>query len=155
MPPADNTTDVAQAVEAWAADVTEFNSYEHAPKSLGEALPVVIAEVQSDRVVKADSDLKFSGYQQLFMRIWEVELMLLTEPGTNPDETWAASQNLYAAVDALGASLVEDPTLSERVESATPTYRASYDPPELEHTDGTVARVATVIVNIGKTIGGN
>lgn len=151
-----NTADVATALEAWAVEsVPELHSYEHAPATLDEALPLVVAEVQGDRLVDArTAGFSASAYQQTLMRVWDASLLLLVQPGRTPDETWVASQKLYEFVDALGGALRTDHTLGGRVEAASPLYTASYDPPEVQYADGTVARAATLRVNVGEQTGG-
>jgi hypothetical protein len=151
-----DTTQVALALEAWAAEVVpELNHYEHAPTVLTEALPLVVAEVQGDGVQQGKQPgMTGGGYQQTYMRVWTASLLLMVPPGQTPEETWTASRKLYSYVDALGAALLRDHTLGSRVEVASPLYTASYDPPEMEYADGTVIRAATFRVNVGEQTGG-
>lgn len=153
-----DTKDVALACEQWAAATAAFNSYEHAPRELLEALPLVVSEVKGDRVVEAAAAQGMGqlAYQQTYMRVWSVELLLLVQPGNTPEETWTATQTLSVAVDKLGAALRgPDKTLGGRVDVASPLYEASYDPPEVEYADGTVARAATFRMNVGELTGGS
>lgn len=142
------TRDIALGVEAWAADLLAINSYPEPPSSLGQALPLVMAEVTGDRVVQADA--RFQNYQQTLMRVWSVDMVILIAP--QPE--WDASQALYGYVDKISKDLRTNKTLGGRVPAVTPTYEASYDPPEVEYTDGTVARQVTVRLNVGEQEGG-
>lgn len=143
------TQQVAEALEAWATDTVDgLSSYGHQPEELAKALPLVICEVKRNRVTKTDADLPGGAYQQVNVRTWNASLMLLV----SPDPTWTASTQLYAMVDALGAALRADSTLGGRVAMAAPVYDATYDPPEVEHSDGTVARMATFLFTVGERV---
>ncbi len=145
-----DTLEMIQAVEAWAvATVPALSSYAHAPEQLSEALPMVLAEVQTDAVSDTEGQLPgMAKYQQTFIRAWSVDLIILSPP----DPAWTASQALYGYVDALGAALLAEVVLDDNVVMAQ-FYVASYDPPEVEYADGTVARQVTVRVTVGETIG--
>jgi len=143
------TKDIALQLEAWVADVTGFSSYPDEPRSIQKALPLVISEVLAQRVTM-DPEPKLPGignYQQQILKVWEMQLMLMVDPTGN---TWNASQALYDAIDALETSVKKDPTLSGRVYIASPLTDTSYDPPEVEHADGTVARQATFLITVGE-----
>jgi hypothetical protein len=140
------TTQLATALESWAAGVLTINTVEHAPTRLQEVLPLVICEVKGDR--RADRDDQLPGiatYQQSYVRARRAELLLMV----SPEDSWAATQTLYDYVDLLGAALLE-PTLGGRVHTASPYYEASYDPPEVQYADGTTARAATFSLTIGE-----
>ena len=151
------TRDVTRAVELWAVAVTEsveelvdLSSYDHPPDDLNEAMPLVICEVQRKmRSAKSQAggmSFQQTQYEQIAAKAWEVELMILVPP--NP--AWDASYRLYDYIDALGDALKRDATLGERVSFASKDYEASFDPPEVEYQDGTVARAATMTVHIGE-----
>lgn len=149
------TREVARAVELWAvevstndADLADLSSFDYPPEDLSKAMPLVVAEVQDKRRQQNNQGQKFQqrDYQQTAIVAWEVDLMILVPP----DPAWTASYSLYDYVDALAAALKKDSTLGGRVTFASKDYVASFDPPEVEHDDGTVARAATVTVNIGE-----
>lgn len=143
------TEEVARAAEAWAASVIPgLNSYEHAPRSLIQALPLVLAEVQ--RKLHQHLDVSEGGFQQhkfqqTSVNSWEVILLFLVDPA----DSWTASQILYSMTDTLGNELGKDPTLGERVSFASKDYEVSFDPPEFEYADGTIARAATMTIIVG------
>lgn len=140
---------LAQAVESWAADVTGFNSEAHQPTVLSEALPLVICEIKSDaRDERSASIPELGPYQQTLVRGRASELLLMIDP----EPSWTASQTLYDAVDALAEALKADPSLDQRVHMASKRYAASYDPPEMQHADGTVARVARFVMYVGELV---
>lgn len=145
------TVEVARAVEEWAASVTGVtSSFDHPPEQLDRSLPIVIAEVQSKRRERNPENFLERAYQQVSVRTWGVDLLLLV----SPDPAWTASQSLYDYVDALEASLYADNTLGSRVGFADRLVDASFDPPEIEFTDGTVARLATFTMSVGEQVGG-
>jgi len=143
------TEEVAKAAEAWAASrIVGLNSYEHAPRSLKQAMPLVLAEVQRKRVQNLNtSEAMFQQhqFQQTSVSLWDVNLLFMVDPA----DAWTASQILYEMTDALGDELGKDPTLGERVSFASEDYEVSFDPPEFEYSDGTIARVATMTITVG------
>lgn len=144
-----STTDLALALEAWAAATCGFNTEEHQPTVLSEALPLVICEIKSDdRSERATQIPRLGPYEQTLVRMRTAELQLMVDP----EPSWTASQGLYVAVDALAAALREDDTLGERVHMASKRYGASYDPPEIQHQDGTVARLARFTMYVGELV---
>lgn len=145
-----DTTDLMRACELWAASVIPaLNTYDHEPPSLGEALPLVVADIKTDAVQDGASELPgVAAYQQTYVRARTVDLLILV----SPEPAWTAAQVLYGYVDALGAALRKDQRLGNRVEAASPFYEATYDPPEVEWTDGTIARQVTFRISAGETI---
>lgn len=143
------TTDIAKACEEWAAEAAGLNSsFDYPPESLNKALPLVIAEVQ--RKVRNSRPPNFPNrvFQHTTLRIWTVELTLLV----SPDPAWTASQSLYTQIDSLEDALFQDATLGGRVAFAETEVDASFDPPEVEFTDGTVARQATFLMTVGELV---
>jgi hypothetical protein len=145
-----NTVDLMRACELWAAEVVPaLNTFDYEPRSISEALPVVVADIQTDRV--ADTEASIPGlpdYQQTYLRARSVDLLILVVPVP----AWTAAQVLYGYVDALGAALRKDQRLGNRVEAVSPFYEATYDPPEVEYEDGTIARQVTFRIVAGETI---
>lgn len=147
------TEQIALAVEAWAVSVIpELNSYEHAPRSILQAMPLVIAEVQR----KAHEELSVSEavfqqhkFQQTSVNTWNVDLLVMVDPA----DPWNASKILYNMTDTLGDSIAHDPSLGQRVSFASGDYEVSFDPPEFEYADGTIARVATLSITVGEQKG--
>jgi hypothetical protein len=150
------TSDLADAVEAWAvATVPALSALDHAPNDLLESLPIAICEVvrkrRSESQVGGGGEFQQMNYQQTAVRSWTVNLMILVKP----DPDWDASKELYSITDDLEEALTKDHTLGGRVEAATPEHEASFEPAEVEWTDGTIARAATMRFTIGEMIGGS
>lgn len=147
------TEEVAKAAEAWAAaTIPDLNSYEHAPRSILQAMPLVIAEVQRKQHQEIDvsrSDFQQYSFQQTAVNAWEVDLLFLVDPS----DAWTASQVLYNMTDTLGDAIAADQTLGQRVSFASGDYEVSFDPPEFEYADGTIARVATMSIVVGEQKG--
>jgi hypothetical protein len=144
---------VAQAVEAWAkAIVPELNTYDFAPRSLLQALPLALAEVQRkthQELSTTEPNFQKYKFQQTSVDVWSVDLLILIDPS----DAWAASQTLYTMTDTLGAAMDKDVTLGNRVGFASKDYDVSFDPPEFEYSDGTIARVATMSITVGQQKG--
>lgn len=141
------TTAVAKACEEWAAESAGLNSsFDFPPEALDKALPLVIAEVQRKRREQSPEEFAARQYQQTTVRVWNVELTLLV----SPDPAWTASHTLYDMVDTLEDALFKDVTLGGRVSYAEKVVDASFDPPEIEFSDGTVARQATFQMTVGE-----
>ena len=145
------TLSVIQAVESWAATVVpELSSYDSPPEELITSLPMVLAEVQHESV--SDQANKTTPgvpqYQQTYLRVWEIDLILLT----SPDPAWTASHALYDIVDALDLALRKGVVLDDNIVMAQ-FHTTSFDPPEVEYADGTVARQATFSVTVAQPIG--
>jgi len=147
------TEQVAQAVEAWAASVIPgLNHYDHAPRSLLQAMPLVLAEVQKKTHQELSvNEATFQQYQfqQTSVTIWNVMLMFLVDPS----DAWTASQILYEMTDTIGDAITTDPTLGQRVSFTSGDYEVSFDPPEFEYADGTIARAATMSIVVGEQRG--
>lgn len=144
------TEEIVDVIELWATEtVPELNSYDHPPEQLDQAMPLCIAEVTDDALKTTDERLAGqAAYQQTYLRVHDVDLTLLISP--NP--AWTASKTLYRMVDQLTVALRRDSTLGNRVHGASPLYDASYEPPEIEYADGTVARQVTIHLTIGTTV---
>lgn len=139
------------AVEEWAKTVIPaLNTFDHPPAQLSQALPMAIASVATDKVTdQEEPNLPGQAqYQQTLLRTWDVDLQLLV----NPKPASAASFTLYEYVDAIATSLQAGITLSGNVLLAQ-LYDATYDPPEVEYSDGTIARQVTLRLTVGETIG--
>lgn len=147
------TTEIAQAMEDWATSVIpDLNAYEHAPRSLLKAMPLVIAEVQRKQhqeLTTTQGDFQQYKFQQTSVNVWNVNLLLLVDPA----DAWTASQTLYDMTDTLGSEIEKDMTLGQRVGFASKDYEVSFDPPEFEYADGTIARVATMSIVVGEQKG--
>ena len=147
------TEEVAKAAEAWAvAVIPELHSYEHAPRSILQAMPLVIAEVQRkehQELTVSESGFQQYSFQQTAVNVWNVDLLFLIDPS----DAWTASQVLYNMTDTLGDALDADPTLGQRVSFAASDYEDSFDPPEFEYADGTIVRVATMSIVVGEQKG--
>ncbi len=145
-----DTLDVVQMVEAWAVEtVPELSSYDHPPEELSEALPMVLAEVITNAQADANQQLPgMAQYQQTMIRTWDLDLIILM----NPDPAWTASHTLYGYVDALGGAVTDVVRLADNVVMSQ-FYVASYDPPEVEYGDGTIARQVTFRITVGEMIG--
>jgi hypothetical protein len=143
------TEEVALALEEWASTVRPtLNTFPNDPGELSKALPLVLCEIKGDRIRRAEDVFPEYKFQQTEVRVWTPELLILEDP----DPAWTASQNLYAHVDGLGAAL-RTQGLIGGVLLKSKYYESSYDPPEVEHDDGTVARAVTMRVTVGEQIG--
>lgn len=144
---------IAKAVEDWAVSVIpSLNSYDYAPRSLSQALPLVLSEVkrkQHQELTTTESGFQQYQFQQTSVNLWNVDLMILVDPS----DPWSASQILYAMTDTLGDALAKDLSLGRRVSFASGDYDVSFDPPEFEYADGTIARVATMSIVVGNQEG--
>lgn len=145
-----NTLQVIQIVEAWAVEtVPALSSYDHPPEELGEALPMVLAEVITNAQADANQQLPgMAQYQHTLIRTWAIDLIVLMDP----DPAWTASHTLYGYVDALGQAVTDGVRLGDNVVMSQ-FFTASYDPPEVEYGDGTIARQVTFRITVGETIG--
>lgn len=143
------TTDLATRLELWAASVVPaLNTYPNQPPELGKALPIVICEVRRKRR-STSREMSKLQYQQTAVRLWVVSLLLMV----TPEPAWTASQALYGMVDDLEDALVKDSTLGGRVPTCEKDVEATFEPPEVQHADGTVARVATLQLTVGEQVG--
>ena len=141
------TTQLADAVDAWVAETLAINTFNHQANRLSENLPLVVSSIQTDARAAANPAFPHLGnYQQTFVRTRVVEVLLLVEP----EPSWDATQLLYGYVDTLAAAILRDDSLGGRVHTTSKLYDASYDPPEVEYSDGTVARAATMTLTIGE-----
>lgn len=146
------TTDIIQAVEVWAVGVVpSLSSFDHPPEELTSALPIVMAELQKKSTSDAPSSSTLPGmqqYQHTYLRVWEIDLIILSDP--NP--AWTASHALYGFVDALDEALLRGVVLGDNV-VLSQFHEASFDPPEIEYSDGTIARQVTFRITVGQPVG--
>lgn len=141
------TRDLALALEAWAAAVLDINTFPEDPNEISKAMPVVVCAIQSKVKAASVADLEDLGrFQQTYVKAWTAELMLMVAPEPVHD----ATQTLYDYTDDLEEAIRDDPTLGGRVHRAARPVQASFDPPEIQHQDGTIARVATFTMTVGE-----
>lgn len=141
------TIQLAEAVDEWVAATLTIHTYNHEVNTLREQLPIVVSSVQSDARQNSNQSFPHLGnYEQTYVRTRVVQVLLLVEP----EPSWDATQLLYGYVDTLAAAILRDNTLGGRVHTTSQLYDASYDPPEVEYSDGTVARAATMTLTIGE-----
>lgn len=145
-----STKEVAQDVEAWAAEVgvsQGLSAYPQEPANYSDAFPLAAAAIQRDVERGAAPDFSDQGYQQVRVQVIVVDVHLLV----SPDDPWTSDQQLYDIVDLLKASLKRDQTLGQRVEQASRDYEVTYDG-EVQTADGTVARMATFRITLGQRV---
>jgi hypothetical protein len=143
------TAEAAQAVEEWAAEALGFSSsYDYPPDQLLKQLPLVLAAVKRKERKPNPAQFQEHGYQQMTVRVWSTDLVLLVVP----DPADVATQQLYDVVDVLENAIYRDPTLGGRVGFTEKDVDASFDPPEVEFDDGTVARQATFTMVVGEQV---
>jgi hypothetical protein len=115
-------------------------------------MPIVLSEVkrkQHQELTTTESGFQQYQFQQTSVNVWTVDLLILVDP-TDP---WNASQVLYNYTDTLGDALHKDLTLGGRVGFCSGDYEVSFDPPEFEYADGTIARAATLSIVVGEQKG--
>lgn len=145
--------EVAEAVAAWAAEVLDDveTTYAYPVASKLGALPDAAAWVQ--RVIEAPSDERFPyrALEQLWVRVFEVELSLQAEVIAEDDETTPAAleASAKAAHDQLAdfapllREALRDASLGGRLTSpvmASPQAVYDYSTPFVVHEDGTRGR---------------
>ena len=144
-----STKQLALNLEEWVAEVAGFNAEPNKPARLSDALPLVLCSIISDARVASSTQVPGLGqYEQALVRVRTADLLLMVSP--EPD--WTADQALYDAVDILAAAIPNDQSLGGRVHVASKYYETSYDPPEAEYQDGTVARIATFRMYVGELV---
>ncbi len=136
---------IAERIELWAAATAGVNTFPENEQALDEALPFVICDVRERRRTPS-GETGFQQYEQTALRIWTVRLMVMVAP--NPDHQ--RTLELYDLTDELERSLVRDPTLGGRVESASPQVQVEF-PGEVDHPSGMVAKSAFMSIVVGET----
>lgn len=143
-----------KALVAWAMDTCSelSNGYDHDPNQIVDALPIVTASVSEEAVVASDPTLGLAiaeiGLDQAPLHVMRSTLLLMVAP----EPADAADDQLKAFVAKLAASLKGDQTLGGRVPSASPYWRAPYDPPYVEFDDGTKGRAAYFSLAIAELV---
>lgn len=142
------TQEIAEGLEAWAADVSEVNAYPNEPPNYHAAMPIVAARIVLDREANVSPDFPDEEYEQTNVQAVEVELAILVDP----EPEWTSDQALYAIVDDLKTALKSDPTLGQRVDRASKEYEVNYDG-EVQTADGTRANMARFTIAIANRVG--
>jgi len=142
--------EVAEALIAWvlAECPTIAGSYDHPPDEKHQALPDVACEVTDVETKQADERFRAFAVQQLEVRVFEAELLIVVDPDPAQTATFA----LYGFIDALQAAAKADMTLGSRVPAASPFTRASFRPPFVEFDDGSKGRIATLSIGIAEPL---
>lgn len=146
-----NSILVVKGVESWVVGVIPalISSFSVPPEELDKTLPLVIAAIRSDSLNEEDASLPGTAqFEQTLLRLWTIDVVIMVKP----DPVTAQTEALYGYVDALGGSLRGGVSLSDKV-VLSHLYDASYDPPEVEYDDGTIARQVTISVVVGETVG--
>jgi hypothetical protein len=141
------TTEVRNAVEAWAAEITGASTYDTKPASITETLPVVVGFVDRDQVRNDAPDDLGPIFEQQICRVWTVKLWLLVSP--EPADT--AETQLNEMVDELSTALGLDRTLGQRVDRASRFYDAPYQG-EVQYEDGGIARQVEMTLTIAEAL---
>lgn len=143
--------EVSEAVAAWVQatcpDIETSYSYPVASK-LG-ALPDVVAFCSRKAVGPNHPEFPFSELQQVWMRVFNVEVSIMVEADGDGE---TAHQQLQTFGAALEASLEQDATLGGQVEMTSPQAEFDYSTPFAEYDDGTRGRLLFVTLTVGELV---
>ena len=143
-----STKEIAQGMEAWAADVSAVNAYPNEPPNFHAAMPIVASRIVSDTESEVTAEFPDEDYQQTNIQALVIELSILVDP----EPEWTSDQALYDIVDELKAALKADPTLGNRVDRASKEYEVNYDG-EVQMADGTRANLARFTIAVANRVG--
>ena len=138
---------VVEALEAWAADVTDCTAYGEQPEQFNDAFPFVTARIVREEEYAEGQDFPEQQYQQLRVEDFNIEITVLVDP----EPQWDAHEPLYEIVDALKAALRDDETLGGRVQQASRRYLVNY-PGEAQLSDGTRALIARMRFSVAQVV---
>lgn len=141
------TTQVRDAIEAWAAATTSANTYDAKPARITESLPVVIGFIDRDYITATPPDDLGPGYDQRDLRVYEATLWLLVDPEPAATAETALNTMVDQLVDALGA----DRTLGNRIWKASRRHDARYQG-EVEYEDGGIARQVEMKITVANPL---
>lgn len=142
-----DTKEIAEALEAWAADVTPATAYPNEPQNYSAAFPLVACRIVDDEEQDVSDQFAEQSFEQINVQVITTQLMIFVDPVPG----WTSDQALYDIVDALKESLKSDLTLGDRVEAASTLYRAEYLG-EAQMADGTAANMATFTIQIAQKV---
>lgn len=138
--------EVAQALADWATATCPAiaGTYAGSTNRKNKALPDAMVEITSQSVSPRAPVGSAAGRSADLQQIagWEIHaasIMLMVPP----EPADAATETLTAMVKQLGESLLNDESLGERVEAASPFFDAAYVPAFAIFDDTTRGRVAT------------
>ena len=139
-----NENDCALAVEAWVNEVLpQLAASRHFLSGQKTQLPDVLVDVAEKRLVLGDDRFPFAQIQQAWLRVFELELLFMVEHhGGSADQDEQEELRLYGA--SLEGSLMENATLGDRVQMASPNAIFNYRLPFVQYADGTRGRQLVV-----------
>jgi hypothetical protein len=141
-----NEQETAVAVEAWVNEVLpELKaSYPHVTASKGD-LPDTMVDVRQKSITLGGEDNRFpwGALQQRMLRVFSITVSFLVDT-TEEDGDAEETAELRDFGDRLEASLLNDATLGDRVEMASPFCTFDYALPFVGYPDGTRGRQMTL-----------
>ena len=139
---------IATKLEEWAAENSPANAYPNEPENYYEAFPIVACKITEDQEFNTTpSDYAQHDYQQTRVQVISADLSILVDP----EPAWTSDQQLYDIVDQLKEALRNDSTLGQRVEEASPIYRATYEG-DVQTGDGTHANLAIFRMTLAQKV---
>lgn len=164
-----NEAEVAATVVEWVGATLEEiqTSYDYPVASKLGALPDAAAHVERKRIVPSDEAFPFSALEQVWLRVFEVELSIMVEvdadDAATPEALETASRAGHQALmdfgDRLERALWADATLGGRLAAAAPNVAMAsprvvfdYSLPFVRYEDGTRGRFMRVEMAVGETV---
>lgn len=149
-----DATEASVTLVEWAVETCADlnNVYECDPARIQHALPIAVADIGEEAVVRSDPTLGIEiadlGLEQGNLHVLRSSIALMVDDTADD----SAAKELEALVAKLGAAIATDETLGGRVHAVSPFWRASYEPPFVEFDDGTKGRMATFSLAIAELI---
>jgi len=139
-----NENECALAVEAWVvATLPALQESRHFLSGQKTLLPDVMVDVAEKRIATGDERFPFAQIQQAWLRVFELDLLFMVEHhGGEADKD--EQEELRAYGRDLEGSLLEDATLGDRVQMASPNAIFNYRLPFVQYADGTRGRQLSV-----------
>lgn len=158
-----NERQAAEAVATWAGEVlgiVEASRYPFPVATKLGGLPDLVAYALRKRIVPEDPEnFPFRQLEQVWLRIFDIELSVMVEPAEADDGELLDTAALRAPHDVLRGfgeilegSALKDPTLGTRVQMTSPRMIFDYSQPFAEYEDGTRGPEMSVTLAVAEAI---
>lgn len=146
----------ALAVEAWIAEVLDPDlkaTYPHVTAAKAD-LPDAQVDLQRKSIGYGRGDERFpwGELQERLLRVFDFQLSFMVEKGDGLTADAEGTAQLRAFGERIEKALLEQPTLGDRVQMASPICEFNYGLPFVEYPDGTRGRQMTMTMSVAELV---
>jgi hypothetical protein len=134
------------ALLAWVDDTLPdiIGTYDHVPAFKNQSLPDCVCEMLVIESTPESPDFPMNAIEQVHLLIYRCALSFMVDNATPA----SAAATLRSFADTLGAEVLKDATLGDRVEMASSNFTFDFVPALVQYEDGTRGRELTMNIAV-------